>query len=694
MRLHLILILIAIYSLTLKELYAQKHEPPVVKGITRVARNKATLPFTTLKVVEVTKLIGLKSLAEKEITQIQSDKKGHFEFTIDYNKYYRIYCSHPNYLPLFFDIDSKIPANIKTIEDLFGINEEVDFFKPEDSDLIKLEMFEKYPYNIFKFKCEMGKNITPKGFEPDKEYRKKFESGIYRDIEWEKEQKKLAANEANEKAEQEAKQKAEQEEQLKRKTYQVKAKVYLKDNGTTPLPDAKIIVFTENPTTNLNASPAGNFMANKFGTVLLKGLKINQTYFILLDEVDEKTYQGFKLKNKNNEPLTNQDAQLIELNGKKYAVLTINTDQLFFEKFENFAEGITISGNLMVGEKEQTPLSNIKVVLKDAANKIIQHSYTNLFGGFAFTNVNPDEKYIITVDEIDPTLVANKKVSIINSNGQTIFQTTANANGQFKFEILPTDHVLLNLLEVDDASVNISLKGRLLSDTITKQPIADIQINLLSSDGKPLSTSKTNENGYFIFENITADAVYLINVDETNPKLKSVTKIYLQNTNNKTIKELTIRNSPKFTFKLLPHEHKYLQTIEVEDPWINLTKNKPIGTTIAEPIYFKSGDDHILNEATFILNKVVNIMNSNPKLVLEVSAHTDAIGSDNYNMELSKRRAKAAVDYLISKGINEKRLVPIGYGETKLLNSCRDNVKCSEAEHAQNRRLEFKILSK
>jgi outer membrane protein OmpA-like peptidoglycan-associated protein len=61
-------------------------------------------------------------------------------------------------------------------------------------------------------------------------------------------------------------------------------------------------------------------------------------------------------------------------------------------------------------------------------------------------------------------------------------------------------------------------------------------------------------------------------------------------------------------------------------------------------------------------------------------------------LQLSQKRAKAAVDYLISKGINKNRLIAIGYGETKLLNKCNNETVCTEEEHAVNRRTEFKII--
>ena len=82
---------------------------------------------------------------------------------------------------------------------------------------------------------------------------------------------------------------------------------------------------------------------------------------------------------------------------------------------------------------------------------------------------------------------------------------------------------------------------------------------------------------------------------------------------------------------------------------------------------------------------------------IELGSHTDCRASFSYNMALSKRRAASAVLYLEQHGINRKRLVAAGYGETMLVNGCscegRTFVPCTEAEHQMNRRTEIKILA-
>jgi outer membrane protein OmpA-like peptidoglycan-associated protein len=108
-------------------------------------------------------------------------------------------------------------------------------------------------------------------------------------------------------------------------------------------------------------------------------------------------------------------------------------------------------------------------------------------------------------------------------------------------------------------------------------------------------------------------------------------------------------------------------------------------------LYYNLDKYNIRNDAAVILDTLVLIMNYYPTLQIELSSHTDSRASSNYNNILSNNRAKAAVEYLVSKGISKSRMIAKGYGETKLVNKCADGIKCTEAEHQQNRRTEVMV---
>lgn len=116
---------------------------------------------------------------------------------------------------------------------------------------------------------------------------------------------------------------------------------------------------------------------------------------------------------------------------------------------------------------------------------------------------------------------------------------------------------------------------------------------------------------------------------------------------------------------------------------------KPI---VLENIYYDLDKWFIRPDAAKELDRLVQVMIDNPTLNIELSSHTDSRAGDQYNLVLSDKRAKAAVEYLISKGIEAKRMRWKGYGESKLVNHCKNKVECSEELHQQNRRTEFKAI--
>jgi outer membrane protein OmpA-like peptidoglycan-associated protein len=109
---------------------------------------------------------------------------------------------------------------------------------------------------------------------------------------------------------------------------------------------------------------------------------------------------------------------------------------------------------------------------------------------------------------------------------------------------------------------------------------------------------------------------------------------------------------------------------------------------VLENIYYDLDKAEIRSDAATELDKLVKLLQDNPKIRIELSSHTDARSSDSYNLDLSQRRAQSAVDYMVSKGIAADRLVAKGYGETQLI--IRDAK--TEEEHQVNRRTEFKVI--
>ena len=112
---------------------------------------------------------------------------------------------------------------------------------------------------------------------------------------------------------------------------------------------------------------------------------------------------------------------------------------------------------------------------------------------------------------------------------------------------------------------------------------------------------------------------------------------------------------------------------------------------VLEPIYFDFDRHNITSRAAFELDKLVELMQKYPDMVVEVASHTDNRGSDAYNQGLSERRAESTVQYVVSKGVERNRISGVGKGEGSPAVDCGGN--CTEEQHQNNRRSEFTITS-
>ncbi len=117
---------------------------------------------------------------------------------------------------------------------------------------------------------------------------------------------------------------------------------------------------------------------------------------------------------------------------------------------------------------------------------------------------------------------------------------------------------------------------------------------------------------------------------------------------------------------------------------------EPIATgakIVLNNIYFALDSYQLLEESKFELQRTVKLMQDNPTMQVEISAHTDSTGSDEYNFDLSRKRAGSVIAYLTGHGIAKSRLLGKGHGETLPIAS-----NSTEEGRQQNRRVEFQIL--
>lgn len=129
--------------------------------------------------------------------------------------------------------------------------------------------------------------------------------------------------------------------------------------------------------------------------------------------------------------------------------------------------------------------------------------------------------------------------------------------------------------------------------------------------------------------------------------------------------------------------------VPVKPDDLTLQKLEKGKTILLKNIYFEFDRDELMPRSYVELNKLLKIMRENPKLAIEIVGHTDSIGDDGYNLDLSRRRALSVVNFLLENNISKSRLRSHGEGESKPVAS-----NDTDEGRAQNRRVEFVVLKK
>ena len=359
-----------------------------------------------------------------------------------------------------------------------------------------------------------------------------------------------------------------------------------------------------------------------------------------------------------------------------------------------------IAGKVISVGKTQKPVVGAKVFLLNAKQEQIGTTTTNELGGFAFVKDGGGDINIEVENVNDKYTAGGKQIEITNNSGKEIKTALTDSKGKFNFRFLPAEEKLLTELVVNDADLKTDVQGQILKSVENKQqPLANLKVKYVDELGNVIVEVVTDTQGKFRFKSLNNDAFYLFNIDENDVQLKAGEKIVLADAKGKIVKEIIKDDASKaFNFEVINSDQNNLTTVFYDDPWLKVIDPSRAGSgqqkelIIKEKVYFNSNDATLLPEAKRVMDEVANVMEMVPNITVELSSHSDSKGSDEYNLTLSKKRAKAAVDYIVSQGVAANRITGVGYGETKLLNKCANNVDCTEEQHAENRRLEFKVI--
>lgn len=208
----------------------------------------------------------------------------------------------------------------------------------------------------------------------------------------------------------------------------------------------------------------------------------------------------------------------------------------------------------------------------------------------------------------------------------------------------------------------------LITDIDTKEILPNSKVILYDDKMNKISETIASEKGLYSFK-IDCNKKYLVRVSKEEYE-----------TIEKSFEPISINEESKLDFEL----KRKIFPIEV-------------GTDLAKVlnisiIYFDLDKWNIRKDAAEDLEKIIAVMNQYPSMTIDIRSHTDSRQSHKYNEQLSDRRAKSTLEFMVKNGINRSRLTAKGYGETQLVNNCSDDVPCSETEHQKNRRSEFIVI--
>lgn len=336
--------------------------------------------------------------------------------------------------------------------------------------------------------------------------------------------------------------------------------------------------------------------------------------------------------------LTSNRLGSVPLNGIK----TASDDIFSWVNFKYGVQGVVFKeGDISGGGILKDATFSLFKKNADGSKTLIDIDSSKAADGSYFFKLSPDADYVVQVDK---------------------------PGYQPRFEEITTK----NLPDEDTINANLSVKKGtyVLAGDIFEEGKPDVKLN-----NNLLVVTEAGEGTSSTFNHNTGDKFS-----------------YAVEISSKKQYKITVRREGYFAKTITVDPKSDLKTDTVRQD-IGLTKIEINKEYTLQNVLYEFGKATLTENSKTVLDALYTIMVDNPTFVIELSSHTDAIGSDAANMKLSQARAQSCVDYLTSKGVAKNRMVPVGYGESKpkVPNTTEDG-KDDPAGRAINRRTEFKII--
>lgn len=370
------------------------------------------------------------------------------------------------------------------------------------------------------------------------------------------------------------------------------------------------------------------------------------------------------------------DLAMVFLNDEKGFISSNRngTDDIWSFELVDEEKLIKLNGTLTVNG---TALRDVGLSVYNELGELIAEVTTNEKGGFEM-NVMEKEKTYTIKPGFDKRVLRSSELSLYDEEGKLVQRIVANDEGYFFFTLLPyRDGDPLERMDNPDNTtlLSIRIEGQLLDENSNPSPEGE-PVFLLNDEGDAQNVTYTEDLGFFEFNNIAPKAKYTLGVPEDRENYSIVMK--------ESTDTLKVRKKAEVVYVRLTENE--VRTLKMPDG-TELEFGEGEALKLRQIDY--GFDSWELNAtARTSLNELAEIWKLNRDVRIELQSHTDSRGTDQYNQDLSDKRAVEAINYLIQQGIPRNTLFGKGFGESMLLNGCDDNSDCSEEEHAFNRRTE------
>jgi peptidoglycan-associated lipoprotein len=260
------------------------------------------------------------------------------------------------------------------------------------------------------------------------------------------------------------------------------------------------------------------------------------------------------------------------------------------------------------------------------------------------------------------------------------------SKGKFTFQALPFEYYddLELLVEEDESLFTVSVYGQVYQK-LPGDYSDGMEVWVVDDEGNVIGKTTPDKDGKFMFEKLSPDEEYLFMLAEDDENLN----IIIVDEDGKVLEAAKRLIDGKYRYVRLASDQNVITLINEIDEVIKIAENENF---IISKVLYDFASDEINKTAALELDKLVLILQKNKHVGVELSSHTDSKGTEERNMKLSQRRADAAVNYVVSKGIETKKIIAKGYGETIPVAPNEIDGKDNPKGRAKNRRTEFKVI--